>query len=192
MNNENNLFSDKLIVEKIVSGNTQAFAIVVKNTERLVAQIVRKMVNNQEDQKDLAQEIYLKVYQNISSFKFQSKLSTWIGTIAYNATINHLEKKKIALYDIDTMHENIFVQNETIEKEIFKKELVQLLNTEIDKLPALYKTLISLYHIEELTNKEISEITNLPEGTIKSYLYRARKILKDNLENNYKKSEYGK
>jgi len=186
MDNESNPFSDELLVEKVLSGNTQAFAVIVKNTERLVAQIVRKMITNEEDQKDLVQNIYLKAYQNISSFKFQSKLSTWIGTIAYNTTINYLEKKKIPLYDIDLMHGNKFVHSENTEKEIFRKETVQILNNEINKLPPLYKTLISLYHIEELSNKEISEITNLPEGTIKSYLYRARKILKDNIENNYK------
>lgn len=190
MNNECNLFSDKLLVEEVLSGNTQAFAMIVKNTERLVAQIVRKMIANEEDQKDIVQDIYLKAYQNISSFKFQSKLSTWIGAIAYNITINHLEKKKISLYDIDLMHENKFTHCENAEKEILKKETAQILQNEINKLPPLYKTLISLYHIEELPNKEIAEITNLPEGTIKSYLYRARKTLKINIENNFKINLY--
>ena len=190
MGNESYSFSDKLLVEKVLSGNTQAFAMIVKNTERLVAQIVRKMAENEEDQKDLVQDIYLKAYQNISSFKFQSKLSTWIGTIAYNTTINYLEKKKILLYEIDLITENKFAHSENAEKEISKKETTQQLNNEINKLPPLYKTLISLYHIEELPNKEIAEITNLPEGTIKSYLYRARKILKDNIENNYKINPY--
>lgn len=191
MGNESNLFSDKLLVEKILSGNTQDFAMVVKNTERLVAQIVRKMVANQEDQKDLVQDIYLKAYQSLPSFKFQSKLSTWIATIAYNTTVNCLEKKKIPLCDIDSVQESNFVLQENVEKGIFKKETLQILNNEINKLPPLYKTLISLYHIEELPNREIAEITSLPEGTIKSYLYRARKILKENIENNYKMDSYG-
>lgn len=192
MDDEGNILSDKLLIEKILSGNTQSFVIVVKNTERLVAQIVRKMVANEEDQKDLVQEIYLKAYQNLSSFKFQSKLSTWIGTIAYNASVNYLEKKKIPISPIDSFTENRHLGIENIETEIFKQEKIQALNKEINKLPPLYKTLISLYHIEELSNKEISAITNLPEGTIKNYLFRARKILKDNLNNNYKISENGK
>ncbi len=73
MNNDSQSFSDKILVEKVLSGNTQAFAIIVKQTERLVAQIVRKMITNEEDQKDLVQEIYLKVYQRINTFRFQSK-----------------------------------------------------------------------------------------------------------------------
>ena len=61
-----------------------------------------------------------------------------------------------------------------------------MLHNEIDKLPPLYKMLISLYHIEELPNKDIAEITNLPEGTIKSYLFRARKLLKESISKTYK------
>ncbi|MCB0710568.1 MAG: sigma-70 family RNA polymerase sigma factor, partial [Chitinophagaceae bacterium] len=80
--------------------------------------------------------------------------------------LNYLEKKKIALVDIDSGHENKFVHYENSEKEMHKDETVQILNNEINKLPPLYKTLISLYHIEELPNKEIAEITGLPEGTI--------------------------
>lgn len=186
MNNDSQSFSDKILVEKVLSGNTQAFAIIVKQTERLVAQIVRKMITNEEDQKDLVQEIYLKVYQRINTFRFQSKLSTWIGSIAYHTSINYLEKKKIPLYDIDALHENTFVQHDNAEKKLFRNETSNILNSEINKLPPIYKTLISLYHIEELPNKEIAEITGLPEGTVKSYLYRARKILKENIESNFK------
>lgn len=186
MTNNGNLISDTILVNKILSGDTRAFAMIVKNTERLVAQIVRRMIDNEEDQKDLVQDIYMKAYRNLSSFKFQSKLSTWVGTIAYNTTINHLEKKKIQFYDIDLLHENVLINSETAEKNIFKSETTEALKEEINNLPPLYKTLISLYHVEELPNKEISEITNLPEGTIKSYLFRARKILKENLEKNYK------
>ena len=186
MGDSGHLISDKLLVERILRGSTQAFAVVVKDTERLVAQIVRKLVPNEEDQKDLVQDIYLKAYQNLSSFKFQSRLSTWIGTIAYNASVNYLEKKKIQLYDIDLVHENNLVSPDCIETGIFTIESNQILMKEIDKFPPLYKTLISLYYIEELPNKEIAKITNLPEGTIKSYLYRARKLLKESMENNYK------
>lgn len=185
MDIESESFPDKILIKKVLSGNTQDFAIVVRNTERLVAQIVCKMIMNVDDQKDLVQEIYLKAYQNLSSFQFQSKLSTWIGTIAYNTSVNYLEKKEIPISNIDSYFESRYSSFENIESEIFKKEKIRALNNEINKLPPLYKTLISLYHIEELSNKEISEITNLPEGTIKSYLYRARKILKDNLNKNY-------
>ncbi len=186
MQNESNLLSDKQLVEAVLYGNTQDFALILKNTERLVAQIVRRMTVNEEDQKDLVQDIYIKAYQNLSTFKFQSKLSTWVATIAYNTTINFLNKKKIRWLDFDKEAETIIFQGGNVEEELSKNEITLMVHHELNQLPPLYKTLISLYHIEELPNKEIAEITQLPEGTIKSYLYRARKILKNNIENNYK------
>ncbi|MEQ1555135.1 MAG: sigma-70 family RNA polymerase sigma factor, partial [Ferruginibacter sp.] len=87
---------------------------------------------------------------------------------------------------IENSIENKFIVTENPEFETIKKETMKMLAKELDKLPPLYKTLITLYHLEELSNKEIAEITNLPEGTIKSYLSRARKILKDNINYHYK------
>ncbi|WP_298223684.1 sigma-70 family RNA polymerase sigma factor [Flavobacterium sp.] len=186
MSNESNPFSDKVIVTNILNGNIQGFAVVVKNTEKLVTQIVRKMLANEDDQKDLVQDIYLKAYQNLASFQFKSKLSTWIANIAYNTTVNYLQKKKIPIIEIETMIENKFTITDHPEFVTIKTEAVEILNAEIGKLSPLYQTLITLYHLEELPNKEIAAITNLPEGTIKSYLSRARKILKDNINSHYK------
>jgi len=192
MGNESNHLSDKVIVTNILNGNIQDFAVVVKNTEKLIAQIVRKMTANEDDLKDLVQEIYLKAYQNLSSFQYKSKLSTWIATIAYNTSVNYLKKKRIKLYDMDFLSENKYGEYETIEDKIYKKENAQFINNELNKLPHLFKTLISLYHLEELPIKEISEITNLPEGTIKSYLSRARKTLKDSINHHFKNEYYEK
>jgi RNA polymerase sigma factor (sigma-70 family) len=186
MSNASNHFSDKIIVTNILNGNTQDFALVVKNTEKLVTQIVRKMLTNEDDQKDLVQDIYLKAYQNLASFQFKSKLSTWIANIAFNTTVNYLEKKRIPIVEIETRIENKFIINDNPESETIKTESAEILSAEIAKLPHLYRLLITLYHLEELPNKEIAEITNLPEGTIKSYLSRARKTLKDKINYHYK------
>jgi RNA polymerase sigma factor (sigma-70 family) len=186
MNDEGNHFSDKDIVTNILNGNIQDFAVVVKNTEKLVTQIVRKMTTKEEDQKDLVQDIYLKAYQNLSSFQFKSKLSTWIANIAYNTTVNYLQKRKIPIIELEKSLEGNISSTDQLEFEIFKIESLEILNIEINKLPPLYKTLINLYHLEALPVKEISEITKLPEGTIKSYLSRARATLKTNIHHYYK------
>ena len=194
--NENNA-ADRHLVDKVLHGDTNAFRFIIKNTEGLVAQIVFKMIPNSDDRKDIVQDIYLKTFQKLGSFKFQSKLSTWIAQIAYNTYINYLEKKKFVLtgdtnYDyedetVETLDSKIdFFNNET-EKIIFKKELSTILKTEIDRLSPVYKTLVTLYHNEELSYVEIAEITELPEGTVKNYLFRARKTLRDNLLLTYKK-----
>jgi RNA polymerase sigma-70 factor (ECF subfamily) len=172
-----------------LGGDNQAFKQIVEKTEGLVAQIIFKMTTDNEDKKDIAQEVYIKAYRNLAGFRFRSKLSTWVGQIAFNTCVNHLQKKKTVLpgpvealgaaasEDPDTGHG------------IETREMAAILQREIERLSPLYKTLITLYHNEDQSYADIAQITGLPEGTVKSYLFRARKMLKDNLLLKYKKEQ---
>lgn len=194
VNNE----SDRQLVETVLSGNHAAFGTIIKNTESLVAQMVSKLINNVEDRRDIAQEVYLKAYANLRGFRFQSKLSTWIAQIAYNTCISHLEKKKLVLTgDFSDSEQEVQSEDRKLtharefetETLLLQKEQAAILTTEIDKLPPLFKTLIVLFHNEQLSYEEIADITGLPAGTLKSYLFRARKLLKTNLLARYKKED---
>jgi RNA polymerase sigma-70 factor (ECF subfamily) len=191
--------TDRKLLKKVLEGNSNAFKTIIVNTQGLVVQIIYKMIKNQEDREDLVQEVYLKAYDKLGSFKFKSKLSTWVATIAYNTCLNFLEKKKISILNVvdedgseswDLIDKKVLGNSiSQVESYLFSKEKHQIIASEIENLPPLYKTLITLYHNQELSYKEIGEITNLPEGTLKNYLYRARKKLKENLLQNYKKEE---
>jgi RNA polymerase sigma factor (sigma-70 family) len=184
-------------------GESNAFETIIKSTEGLVAQIVFRMIINAEDRKDIAQDVYLKAFSKLEGFKFQSKLSTWIAQIAYNTCLNYLEKKKLVLLSGDShneeenieegleglIHKSAHPLNNEAEKRIFQKELSAILLSEIENLSPIYKTLITLYHNEDLSYEEIAQITELPAGTVKSYLFRARKTLKENILAKYKKDE---
>jgi RNA polymerase sigma factor (sigma-70 family) len=181
---------DRSLVNRVLHGYTGAFAELVEKSEHLVAQIVFRMVDHPEDRKDIVQDVYLRVYDRLRDFRFRSKLSTWIGHIAYNACINYLEKKKLVLGGFeDSRFEERMTSGTESEILFTRKELEAILATTIEKLSPLYKTLINLYHREELSYAEIAQITGLPVGTVKSYLFRARKQLKDNLLTQYKKEE---
>jgi RNA polymerase sigma factor (sigma-70 family) len=190
-------FSDKYLVDKVLGGDAQAFATIIKNTEGLVAQIVCKMITGAEDRKDLAQEVYLKAFKNLAGFKFESKLSTWIAQIAYNTCFTWLEKKKPVLagdlFRNDEQEDAIewlaTGADNTIDSFISRKELSTILQSATEKLSPIHKTLITLYHQEDMRYEEIAQITGLPAGTVKSYLFRARKALKDHLLRHYKKDE---
>lgn len=197
-----NIQTDQYLVGKVLGGDTNAFATIIKNTEGLVTQIVFKMISRTEDRKDIAQDIYLKAFKSLSGFRHQSKLSTWIAQISYNTCLTYLEKKKLVLLDHrddqtepddDSMElvggKSIHVLFNQTENDIFHRELKEILKIEIERLSPLHKTLITLYHNEELSYEEIARITQLPEGTVKSYMFRARKSLKDNLLRKYKKEE---
>jgi RNA polymerase sigma factor (sigma-70 family) len=190
--------ADKHLVDRVLRGDTRAFGIIIKNTENLVAQIVFKMIPIAEDRKDLAQDIYMKAFHNLTGFKFQSKLSTWIAQIAYNSCLSWIDKKKLVLpgnlHDDEEMYEtleariynNIALDSQS-ENLLSRKELSGILHKEIEKLPAIYQTLITLFHHESMSYGELCQITGLPEGTVKSSLFRARKMLKENLLSKYQK-----
>jgi RNA polymerase sigma-70 factor (ECF subfamily) len=194
--------SDQLLVEQVLKGNQQAFVLVIRQTEGLVAQIVLKMVRITADRPDIVQDIYLKAYKNLPSFRFNSKLSTWIGKIAYNTCLHYLEKRKQVflpatieekepeeIFDNLSYNRQAYNVNEG-EKRLSSRDLGAALGAAINNLsPPIYQTLITLYHQEEMSYAEIAEITSLPEGTVKNYLFRARKALKENLLSDYQKEE---
>jgi RNA polymerase sigma factor (sigma-70 family) len=173
--------TDKQLVDLVLAGDMHAFRCLVETTRGLVAQIVNRLIQTPEDRKDVAQDVYLKTFHNLAGFRFQSKLSTWIGQIAYNTCINRLQKKQLTIYGPPESP-----ADDQTDRPLIQKELKGLLETEIGRLPPIYQTLIGLYHHEELSYLEIAGITGLPEGTVKSYLFRARKQLKDSMLSLYK------
>ncbi|WP_295720125.1 sigma-70 family RNA polymerase sigma factor [Mucilaginibacter sp.] len=194
--------TDQQLVSRALGGDRYAFGNIIKNTEGLVAQLIFKMIPVPADRKDLAQDVYLKVYKNLPGFKFKSKLSTWIGQITYNTCLHYLEKKKVMLVEVRDNEDDGQQQmlerlqqkdaghdDNEVERLLSAKELSVILNAEMDKLSPVYKTLLSLYHQEEMSYAEICEISNLPEGTVKNYLFRARQALKQNLLTNYKRED---
>ena len=192
------MLTDRQLVDLVLGGDMHAFGTIVGMTESLVAQIVFKLIPHEEDRRDVAQDIYLKVYQHLENFRFQAKLSTWIAQIAYNTCLNRLQKKQLPVChppereaegrDEEAPAGQWRATDET-DRLLLQKELKGLLQAEIGKLPPLYQTLIGLYHQEELTYHEIARITGLPEGTVKSYLFRARRQLKDTMLYIYKKEK---
>lgn len=183
----------KPLIEKSLAGDRNAFKALIEANQRLVMHVVYKMVSNHSDVEDICQDVFVKVYQNLAGFQFNSKLSTWIAKIAYNATINFLEKKKVPLFD-DFSPEEVTLDhlsgNGTLPDEFSEQgELSSILQGQIDHLPVQFRTILTLYHLDEMSYKEIGEIMDLPEGTVKSYLFRARKLLKDSLLSKYEEKE---
>jgi len=190
---ERQVIEARTLVDKILAGDAEAFKSLIEQSQRLVSHIVFKMIPNEADREDLCQEVFMRVYNYLSGFEFRSKLSTWIARIAYNTCGNYLEKKKIPLY------EDMTPEDKTIDscagdrplpdEQVEKQEISERLRDEIDQLPIRYRTIITLYHLDEMSYSEIGEIMKLPEGTVKSYLFRARKLLKERLTAKYQPEE---
>jgi RNA polymerase sigma factor (sigma-70 family) len=182
---------DRKLVSRVLGGDMQAFILLIKQHERLVAHMVGRLVKNNEDREELCQDVFLKVYEKLGQFTFRSKLSTWIAAIAYRHAINYLRKKKMLFSEIpeeETFPDKLIeVSNpETVAEELdFDTYVLKLM----DQLPAQYKVVLNLYHVEGMPYAEIGKVLDMPEGTVKSYLFRARNLLKEKVKMYFGKEE---
>lgn len=192
MTNQNETKSRELI-RRIQTGDQAAFKEFIREYQRLVAHMVFRMIHNTSDREDLCQDIFIKVYRNLKTFRFQCKVSTWIAKIAYNTCLNHLQKKKPVLFEdhspqtmsMDELDGRV-QEPDSIAAE---KDVSHRIQTEIQRLPVTYRTVLTLYHLDEMSYSEISHIMDLPSGTVKSYLFRARQQLRERLLKKYKVEE---
>lgn len=177
------------MIQRISKGDKNAYQHIVLEYQKMVTVLVYRMISNSADLEDICQDIFIKVYNHLEGFRFQSKLSTWIAKIAYTSTLNYIQKKRPDLMDntlIESkLKENALEHNPSAILE--SKDTQNHLNQAIERLPIQYKMVLTLYHIEEKSYTEISNILNMPEGTVKNYLFRARKQLKSYLQTHYQR-----
>jgi RNA polymerase sigma factor (sigma-70 family) len=184
------MIDDKVLVPQVISGDRQAFRMLIKQHERLVGHMIARLIDRHEDREELCQDVFLKVYEKLGEFTFQSKLSTWIATIAYRYGINHLRKKKIEIRELPEEDEREqFISTENVEENFSDQQLDNIVMSLIDQLPPQYKAILTLYHVQDMSYPEIVEITGLPEGTVKNYLFRARQLLKEKVKKYLGKEE---
>ncbi len=175
---------DVALVNALKAGNTNAFRFLVDKYRNLVWHMVLRMTNRQEDAEDLCQEVFIRVFNQIGKFRGESKLSTWIGSIAYNACVDHVRKsKREVLSDASSLGPVNMAASDVspLLNNIDRNSMKKLVHQIIEKMPMQYRTVVTLFHLEEFSYKEIEEITGMPEGTVKSYLSRGREIIRQKM-----------
>ena len=182
-----------LLVEQIQAGDKDAFRLFINQYQKLVFHIVYKTCPDNKDLEDLCQDIFVKIYRNLNGFRNDCKMSTWIAKIAYNTCLNYLKKKKVDLYDDispDYVHlDDLSGYTPLPDQNLEQQDVSEHLAKAISRLPGHYQTILQLYHVDEMQYGEISNIMDLPVGTVKSYLFRARNLLKKELLKVYHKEE---
>ena len=174
--------NDSELISQILNGNMNAFTFLVNRYQKLVVHITGRLIQRHDELEDVCQEVFLKVYQNLGKYRNECKLSTWIATIAYNTSINYLRKFKKG--DEVNPDDSAALRNLTEYRsdEFEKADLHRYIRDQIELLPVQYRTVLTLFHLEEFSYQEIEQITGMPEGTIKSYLFRAKALLKEKLK----------
>jgi RNA polymerase sigma-70 factor, ECF subfamily len=176
-------------IMQVLKGDQDAYGEIVELYKDKVYQISYRMLGNRHEAEDIAQEAFIRAFINIHSFNIDLKFSTWLFRIATNLCIDRIRKKKPDYYldaevagtDGLNMYSQIPSKTDMPEKELESLELEETIQKEILKLPEKYRTVIVLKYIEELSLIEISEILNLPIGTVKTRIHRGREALRKQL-----------
>jgi RNA polymerase sigma-70 factor, ECF subfamily len=174
---------------QVLKGDQDAFGEIVELYKDKVFQLSYRMLGNRHEAEDIAQEAFIRAFININSFNIDLKFSTWLFRIATNLCIDRIRKKKPDYYldaevagtDGLTMYSQIPSKTDMPEKEVESLELEETIQREILKLPEKYRSVIVLKYIEDLSLIEISEILNLPIGTVKTRIHRGREALRKQL-----------
>jgi RNA polymerase sigma factor (sigma-70 family) len=178
---------DRALVTAVLDRAPGAFERLVQDYQGLCWHIIQRMVRHPEDTRELCQEAFLRVHQCLHQYRHDAPLKAWIGQVAYSVAKRHLERKRIPIAepaadeDGSALLERVGDEFD-LETATADAELARCLHAAIERLPPLQRTILTLYHLEELPIGEISRITGLAEGTIKSHLFRSRKLLRDALE----------
>lgn len=169
-------------------GDMEAFETLILQHEKIVYNIAFRMMEGSEDVKDIAQEVFLKVYRNLGKFDGKSAFSTWIYRIAVNTCIDEIRKRKgKQTYSLDAELEEeegkykkqFADEGHTPEESLMQKELQSEVLAALETLSPEHKTVVVLRDIRGFTYEEIAEMTDMPLGTVKSRISRARIQLKE-------------
>jgi RNA polymerase sigma factor (sigma-70 family) len=177
---------DRALVADVLARTPGAFERLVRTYQGLCWHVINRMVRHPEDAREVCQEAFLRVHTCLHQYRFQSALKYWIAQVAYSVAVRHLQRKRIPLVvsdDTDVAELLDQVSDDfDLEAASTDTELVAALHAEIEALPPLQRTVLTLYYLEEMPIDEIARITGLVPGTIKSHLFRSRARLRERLE----------
>ncbi len=184
------LDEDQKLIKKVIDGEKKAFEELMRKYNKKMYNYVLRMVRDEETAVELTQEFFLKIYKLLYTYNFMYKFSTWAYRICYNLVIDHIRKNKtyVASLEKDISAKGM-IETENYTKEnsqniLEKEELKEFIWKSLDCVSEKYRELILLRYINGLKYNEIAETTGLPIGTVKNRIFKAKKLLKKEIEKN--------
>lgn len=176
---------DTLLVAASKQGDQDAFAQLVQRYQRRVFNLIFRMLQQYEEANEITQETFLAAWQGLPSFRGDARFPTWLYRIAYNCSLKQLEQRKRdrALQTAMQAEQVLECANDDnrADAELDTHERQAMVQEHLSQLPAKYRIVLILRHLQEMTYEEMAEILTVPIGTIKTHLFRARNLLKERL-----------
>jgi RNA polymerase sigma-70 factor, ECF subfamily len=177
---------DWLLVAASKNGDQEAFAQLVQRYQRRVFNLVYRMLQQYEEATEITQETFLAAWQGLTAFRGDARFPTWLYRIAYNCCLKQLELRKrdralqVALQAEQVLQDANNEQRTDAELDAHDRQA--LIREHLSQLPAKYRIVLILRHLQDMTYEEMAEILTIPIGTIKTHLFRARNLLKERLQ----------
>lgn len=177
--------TDLELVNSAILGREDSFEELVRRYQRPITGYVFRMLGNYESAMDVSQEVFIKVFNSLTKYSSEYKFSTWVYRIAHNAAIDHMRRNSQFSQSLETENADGTYQLQlessapSPEKERERSEWRVEINSVVKCLPAAYRELIVLRHSQDLSYDEIAEVTDLPLGTVKNRLFRAREMMRE-------------
>jgi len=176
---------DDALVKKAIGGDESAYTQIVNKYERALYFHILKMIKDREQVEDLVQETFVKAFDNLNTYSTNYAFSTWLYRIATNHTIDYLRKKKLKTLSINEpvktkegdMEMQLPDETASTDRSIIQKQRQKIVQKAIDELPEKYRRVIEMRHMEEKSYQEIADVLDLPLGTVKAHIFRARELL---------------
>lgn len=172
--------TDNELVKRILEGQIDAYREIVDRHQARVFYMGLKFFHNRHDAEDYAQEVFLKTFEKLRTFKAEVPFTSWLNKIAYNMAVNQYHKRKRARVEVALPCEprDTSLSPET---RLLRGELREKVRKVLKKIPDTYKPVINLHFFEGLSYPEISRALSIPVNTIKSYVFRAKQLLRSRL-----------
>jgi len=174
-----NYREDNFYISKVLQGNLSSFAILVEKHKGMAYTLALRIAKNQEDAEEIAQDAFMKVYNSLSTFKQDSKFTTWLYKIIYNTAISRFRKKHIDSYSMEesSMADSVHEQDDDGLDILHHQERKRIISMAISRLKEDEGVAMTLFYLNENSIKEIEEITGFTDSNIKILLFRGRKKL---------------
>ena len=171
--------NDLYYIDKVLNGDQAAYAVLIERYKNMVFTIVNKILYNREDSEEIAQDVFIKAYQSLKSFKREAKFSTWLYRIAFNTAISKKRKKSLEMSAIDDHIIENYTFDEIIDDlhELDTNDQKKYFEAAFSKIPEEDRLLITMFYLEEQSIEDISDITGLSVSNVKVKLHRIRKRL---------------
>ncbi|WP_295676651.1 RNA polymerase sigma factor [uncultured Mucilaginibacter sp.] len=176
------IIADDILVGHIINGDTTAFKVLVERYQNLVFTIAFRITGKREEAEEVAQDVFLKVYNSLAGFEGNAKFSSWIYRIAHNTALTKIRNRKEEFKELDTTGNRDYGLANSIVNEADQTFTKEYINRAINMLEPEEATIITLFYLADQSLEEIAPVLNIEPNAAKVRLFRARKKLREKME----------